>query len=326
MTRQLIAIATLLIVWRMGLCFAATEAQAERQAPVVIDQRGTQQQPIVVTADPGSVTTEELQRDREHEQERREDSEIQSAEQRERAQVDTWTIRIGVLTALILLGQGAAFVYQARELHRSVIEMKAATKVAQRSARMARTSARAAVRANALNRKALAADHRPWISVGTDPVLRLSRGQGCWSFNWECLALNSGKSPAQNVTVAAVLLRQPGANPEAEHQRLRDEVTSVRSPVESVIFPDEPRSLEASVVLPDEWLQSSAPTSSIEYHVVIVGCVSYRFAQEDSVHVTGFRYGLSRPGSILKLPWPPPVGWNVEHLATYRHHRGWFAT
>ena len=327
MVSRITIVIVLLIVTARGaaLCLAAT-GPSENRVHAEVDLRGTKAQPLVATTDPSSVTEEDLRRDREHAQERGEDSVIHSEERRERSIVDKWTIAIALLTAAILLVQAGAFVYQSRELHRSVTEMKAATSVAESAARMARRSARAAARANQLNWKALAADQRPWIALGSEPQMRFARGQDCWSFSWECPVTNTGKTPAQNVYVSAVVLRQPGGAADAEHERLCTELINHSSSVGSVVFPGEQRTLVASALLPDEWLNGCASGSPINYRVVILGCVYYRFALEDSVHVTGFRYGLSRNGSVVSLPSPAPSTWSAEIFGTYRHERGWFAT
>lgn len=140
------------------------------------DERGTEQQPLVIKTLPAPPTTEELKAEQEHAAERLEDRSERAAERAEdsadeerKFNLDVATLAVtlivGAATVAILWIQARAFWKQTEQLKCSVEEMKTATKVAESAANSARDSAKAATLANEQSLAAYLGEQRPWIAI-----------------------------------------------------------------------------------------------------------------------------------------------------------------
>jgi hypothetical protein len=285
------ALACLLATAATCCCLAATS-----QKPNAL---GTEQQPLVVKTVPASPTEEELKHDADRAQERQEDKTArQRSEERAEAH-ERVTDRIAIATIVVLLAQGAMFGLQALLMRRTIREMRAAT----------------------------AADQRPWIAIKGHRNINMARVPTGWEFHVQFDAMNTGKTPAQNIQVyAAATPLAAGIDVDKLHYELRDIVeTLIGHPFESILFPGDTRILAATAVIDDSNLAGCVSGASINIPAVIYGCIFYRFPQEDSTHVTRFRYRLATSAGNLVLPANVPASFPPQLITPTMDEKGWTA-
>ena len=135
------------------------------------------------------------------------ESKEDTEDRNEHANVDWWTIRIGVLTFLILCVQAGVFWKQAARLRESVEEMKTATKATE------------SVTAT------LVTNNRPWLSF--QPKLGAFNVEGdSFGLHIDLIVKNVGNSPAKQVVELSEIITNDGFNSE-----------SLASMIESYIVP-----------------------------------------------------------------------------------------
>ena len=305
MRSLLLAICTLLVV---------SVGSATTSPPK--DRRGTREQPLVVEERSRSPTQEDLQRDAVHAAERTEDVRYRVEADRQRNALEGWGIAATVASAFILLVQASAFFIQARQLHRSVEEMKAATQVAQSAAESARTSADASVKANALSREAFLGEHRPWMKFSVTPLsLRYDSERAAWNLELNFELKNVGAAPAIGVVYMAQMVPHVLPSWPAEHvtevdlAEIRAQATDVPAELQrwseelvrssefirtftGVMFPSDDLTCTLGTSRPDQGFTDGLSRRGYGGQLLLLVGVAYKSAVDRSPHQTVIAYGL----------------------------------
>jgi hypothetical protein len=130
------------------------------QKPSATEQRGTENNPVIVKVLPAEKTTEERTQE--------------TADHDEKASADWWLIKltgalvgVRILQLLAFIGQIIVFVVQTQRLRDSVSEMKRATAAAEKAADAARDGADAAKQAARVSEAALTRLERPYLFIAS---------------------------------------------------------------------------------------------------------------------------------------------------------------
>ncbi|HTC50736.1 MAG TPA: hypothetical protein VK700_02240 [Steroidobacteraceae bacterium] len=343
---RLLATTTLACI--AAYCLAATSSKPV-PAP---DQRGTEQQPLVVRA----PTTEAAKATQEHAAERSqgsaessaaraEDKADRAAERAEDASSKDrdftlavvtliLTTVVGAATVAILWVQARAFWKQTEQLKASVAEMQTATSVAKSAADSAKQAADAAVASNSLGRTALIADQRAWIAIRGDSMAKgIEREPNGWRLKLMLMVQNTGKTPAHNVQLfLQIIPALPGAAIvyEDTHAKLRREaVTNALDWHGELFFPgDTARGLEWGVLLADSLLAPWYATGVSAYPILVSGCVYYFADGLTKPRMTSFLVGIEQAGGGHVVLAPHSlIGTTIPaaSLRTIRSKTGWSA-
>jgi hypothetical protein len=204
------------------------------------------------------------------------------------------------------------FVYavQFRSLTRAEYIAEKAAEAARKSAEVAERSAEAARKSAEVAEKTLLAAQRPWLSVhtriGSDLVFSRKEGGGLTIIY---TVKNVGNSPAIDVEVNAKIFLErlfiSGKEREEQIKLCSDEwrksLPPNRPDAGLVLLPNEEFVYSISTVISWEDINQSRHEMEKLYGAgfgagsigpELVGCVSYRFAVDSSVHTTGFAYYL----------------------------------
>lgn len=320
-------------------------ASPRNPAPRKADIRGTAQQPLIIKA---VANTEKLRQDAEYRADQAADASARTQTEHAQEWNNQITDGIGIATVLILIVQAIAFFLQTRQMKESVDQMKQATSVAKHAADMAKTSADAANDANGLNRDALSlnreafvSDQRPWIHVIGPPKLAFTLEIHRWHGTVEIEIMNKGKSPAQNVRLAAQLING-GTQQQIETAHLnfcqstsqqmfgilprlpqtgeaRDGL--FRSVSESW-FPEETRNIEGRVAIPKVF------DSDLPLTLLLSACVFYEMRRPVLWGATAFLYKLDVVDrEIVPRIWRArnPSRIPASHFSATRLPYGWMA-
>ena len=263
-----------------------------------------------------SPTEEDLRKDALHVAERAEDVRYRVEVDKQRNALDKWTMGVAAATTLILLVQAIAFFAQARELHRSVEEMKASTKVAQAAAESAKTSADAAMKANALSRDAFLGEHRPWMKFLVTPLsVRYERERATWNLELNIELQNVGTAPAISVVYMAHMIPNVLPSWAAEEAtavdlaKMRDEATDVTRELQrfseeisraaqfirtfsGVMFPSDKQVGKLGTSRADQEFSDGLLRRGYSGQLLLLVGVTYKSAVDRSVHQTVIAYGF----------------------------------
>jgi hypothetical protein len=316
-------------------CFAVYSIAANGSKPTPLpDPRGTERQPLIVKASAADSANAAQEHATERSQDLAESSATRAlhhADKEKELNLGQKTLvvstGVGVFTIIILIVQARAFWTQTEQLRASVREMQTATGVAKSAAESARTAAEAAIASNTISQKALIAGQRPWVAiVGDPPIVRVRRTADGWSFHLDMKLSNPGHSPAHNVSISSVAApfvsdEQIDRLQEVHNKLIRDLVGDV---LQTVLFPGEmpQKTTQANLdgIGRPEW-----ESGLFDQSIVIYGSVYYRFTNEDTTHITSFRYRLMDTNGQTQLPHEAVPNDYPAHINVYRDNRGWFA-
>ena len=198
--------------------------------------------------------------------------------------------------------------------------VRRADETARISAEAAIKTGEAAIKSNQINRDAMIADQRPWVSVKIDIGGPLTwNGQGA-NFVFNFTVENTGRTPALNAFVR--LMIYPDLTSEVERQNEFSSLVREKSPARGIsLFPNKPSVFKIggsiySAQL-EEWRRWFAKTYKVDDYWVqplLIGCVTYYSAFDNVQHQTGFiRYILRSVPVDGSVSIGPALGDISEH-------------
>ena len=254
---------------------------------IVPDNRGTEQQPFVVKAVP--IPNDNLARDKLHAIERAQDLQDRESDIQQREKTEHWNRIIGIATIFILVIQAIAFWIQAREMRRSVNEMKAATQT---------------------GRDTLAAEQRPWVKLKVD-LGKLPFHDGLdWHFHFVPNMTNMGRTPAVRAQFHAHVIpfmddyQSPDKSAIVKRTNVAEELRkwteNISSRVEditsgffgSLLFPDDHVQGDYGVQRGDAGFYDSLNSPAYVGQFTVLSCISYQSTIDNSWHPTAVAYNL----------------------------------
>lgn len=311
MIKSLISPASLALI--AVACAIYCHAQAAQRATDVL---GSNNQPLVIKVLPSPESSEERKHDDLHAIERAQDRADRAAYRKEQETSDKVSECIGIATVAILVVQAIAFFLQSRQLRRSVVEMRAATRIAESASVSAKAAADAAIEANNLNLKALNAEHRPWLTLQVQINSDFSHDQHGWHFPLEYNLKNIGKTPARRARFSAQVIaymdgytRSDGTStPRTDvSAELRNFAQRAREQAEdpqllgSLIFPAEKtRQLSYYMTQGDPTFEESLTVPAYTGLLVVLACVTYFSTIDGSLHETVQAFSLGLWNSASK--------------------------
>lgn len=178
---------------------------------------------------------------------------------------------------------------------RAVADGEKTISAAEKSAQAALDSCAAMIEANGINREAMIADQRPWVSVTVTQVAPITWDSNGANFTFDFILENTGKTPAVNARIDMKVFGDRGVNDIERQRTLSLQAEKSQAFMGVTLFPGKTATMRISTIIGQAelddrkrgWLESYKKECDW-IMPVLIGCVTYDNVFNDVRRQTGF--------------------------------------